>query len=103
MKITKEKFIEYMTALVHLDDMETRLANLIGEMSPECYPPCIDRLTYLPMRMIVDLTGDQENGWIGYWFYELDKGKKWKKGMIEDKGKDIKLKTLNDLWKILNS
>ena len=39
---------------------------------------------------------------ISYWIYELNMGKNWKKGMITDKdGKDIKLKTINDLYKEL--
>lgn len=40
--------------------------------------------------------------WISYFIYDLDCGKGWKPGTIIDSfGNDIKLKTVQDLWKLL--
>ena len=44
---------------------------------------------------------EDKNDWIGYYVYELDWGKNWKKGTITEKGKDVKLKTTSDLYNIL--
>lgn len=41
--------------------------------------------------------------WIGYYIYELDFGKKWKKEMVIIDKKDIKLKTHSDLYNLLTS
>ena len=46
---------------------------------------------------------NDESDWIGYWMWDLDFGKKWKEGMVADEyGKDIPLKTSDDLWNLLN-
>lgn len=45
---------------------------------------------------------DEANDWIGYYFYELDFGKKWCEGNVTDKeGNDIPLKTAENLYDIL--
>lgn len=47
-------------------------------------------------------TFNDENDWIGYFIYELDWGKSYKRGSIKDeKGKIIKLKTIKDLYNLL--
>lgn len=54
------------------------------------------------IELLSNLTND-ESDWIRYWIYELDFGKKWKLGTITEKDKsDVPLKTINDLWNILN-
>ena len=44
-----------------------------------------------------DLTGTD----IDYFIYELDYGKKWKKGTYIDNGKDVRLKTIDDLYDVI--
>lgn len=45
---------------------------------------------------------EDKNDWIGYWLYDLEYGNKYKPGMIKDKNKkNIKLKTVNDLYNLL--
>lgn len=42
------------------------------------------------------------DSWIGYWIYDLEYGKRYKKGFVTDKnGKNIKLKTIDDLYNLL--
>ena len=44
-----------------------------------------------------------KSDWISYWMWELDFGKKWKEGVLTDEyGKDIPLRTSDDLWNLLN-
>lgn len=53
-------------------------------------------------NMLTDIMGDVESGWIGYWLYELECGKRWKPGAVEDEdGKEVKLQTIQDLWNVL--
>ena len=53
--------------------------------------------------MVLDtITNDPNKDYsdISYFLYELDCGKGWKPGMVIDSdGKDIKLETIDDLWK----
>ena len=43
-----------------------------------------------------------ESEWIEYFIYELDFGKDYKKGCVTFEGKNVKLKTFEDLWNILD-
>lgn len=44
---------------------------------------------------------NDKDDWIGYWMWELDFGEKWMPGTVTKDGKDIPLKTIDDLWNIL--
>ena len=46
---------------------------------------------------------DDKDDWIGYFLWELDFGRKWKKHSVEINGKSVKLKSASDLWKLLNN
>ena len=41
------------------------------------------------------------NDWINYWLWELDMGKSYKKGGVILDGKDVPLKTIEDLYNII--
>ena len=44
---------------------------------------------------------NDEFDWISYWMWELNFGENWKPGTITENGKDIPLKTIDDLWNLL--
>ena len=44
---------------------------------------------------------DDKSDWIGYWLYDLDCGKFAKKNSVKMKGKNIPIKTLDDLYNII--
>ena len=53
-------------------------------------------------NMLVSIMGDEASGWIPFWLYELDCGKDWEPGSVEDdNGNEIKLQTIQDLWNVL--
>ncbi len=55
----------------------------------------------LALSLLEDATDDKFE-YLVYWIYDLECGKKWKKGKITDENnKDIKLKTIDDLIKVL--
>jgi len=59
---------------------------------------------YEPQRSILSLLEEWTNDnccWIEYFIYGLDWGKKWKVGTIMGNGEDIKLQTIEDLYKLL--
>lgn len=62
----------------------------------------IARMLDRSIQMLIDVMGDNDNGWIGYWLWELDAGKKWEPGDVEDdEGHEVKLQTVSDLWLVL--
>jgi hypothetical protein len=63
-----------------------------------------------PMGRLMDITinslmfaVNDEDSWIDHYIYELDFGRKYKKGCVKLNGKDFKLKTASDLWDLINS
>ncbi len=61
-----------------------------------------DRIDCL-VRIIQQLCDDTENDWIGYWLWELDNGKRAEKNTVVYNDKNIPIKTLNDLYNLLNN
>ena len=59
------------------------------------------------MDEVVDLLAyifkDEENKWIDYYVFELRCGEKYKRGDVQIDGKDVPLKTIGDLWNLLQS
>jgi len=54
-------------------------------------------------QLITELMHDRYD-YIGYYIYDLDWGKSWKKGSVTDKsGKDIPLKTFKQLYNHIKS
>lgn len=57
------------------------------------------------LNIIIEAMDDKETDWINYYIYELDWGRENDKLKVyaEDKVTEIPLKTLDDLYNILNS
>lgn len=48
------------------------------------------------------IMGDNDNDWISYWLWELNFGEDYRPGCVVDSdGKDIPLKTIDDLYDLL--
>ena len=45
--------------------------------------------------------GNDTNDWIGYFVWELDFGRDYTDGCVMINGKDVPLRTAEDLWNIL--
>ena len=56
------------------------------------------RVFDLPIDLVSDLMGDTD-GWISFWLFELERGKKFDEGSIVDRdGKPVSVKTIDDLY-----
>lgn len=54
------------------------------------------------IKILEDMFNDK-SGWISYYIWELEFGDKYVDGCITEKGKNIKLKGIDDLWNIINN
>ncbi len=53
---------------------------------------------------VLKLAVDDKNDWISYWIYDLNCGKDAKNKTVTNKqGKNIPIKTISDLWEIINN
>ena len=100
----KEQFIKTIEALQKQYEHDERVCDLLSEAYPESTIMPYDNSIII--NQILDFLksefNDQEDSIIEYFIYELDYGKKYKKGMVTDSdGSEIELKTANDLWDYL--
>lgn len=99
MKITKEYFIKTMQELQSLEKDIENVDKALKKLDPDFGGFYISRCTNLILDILKVAMNDKYE-WIDYYIFELDWGSKWHPGTVtENKGKkDIKLKTLEDLY-----
>lgn len=97
--LSKEKFIATINGLKDYDVFENELNDLIRKHG-EGYVILSD-VSFLLINTLEKMYED-DNGWISYFCYELEFGRKYKPGMIkESNGDEIKLQTPEDLYNFL--
>lgn len=100
--MNKEQFIELLTGvkeqMLHDEDCSKRLEKVFPDSS------CLYYNTSLVINKVLafvkEVMGDEEE-WIEYFIYELDWGRKYEEGYVTENDKVIPLKSLSDLYKIL--
>lgn len=100
--ISKEDFINAINGIERVYKYHEELNKFFRTNGTDGYiyqPDCIPTA----LKLLVLSTNDtEEDGWIDYFCFELDFGRKWKKGMVLDSdGADIKLETSADLYDFL--
>lgn len=106
MALTYEEFerhLEAIASIMRLQDGFYELLNEYNSKSLNCcdfiFPTLIDNVVDLLVLAMHD-----ESGWISYWVFDLDCGNEYRDGCAEDdEGNLIKLKTIEDLWRILTT
>lgn len=98
--MTKETFVSVMNGMKKTREKIQKIEDVLSETCEDSvYCPPSD--TNILLDLLSDLFIDK-NDWIGYFIYELDFGKRWKKGMItEEDGTDVKMETPFDLYDVL--
>ena len=93
-----KKFQEVKTEIKRINEVvySSSLNNSLDTM-----PIGIDALETLWLDTIEKAVND-DGDWISYWIYELDFGKKAKKGTVQDgDGKNLPIKTISDLYNLI--
>jgi len=99
--LTKKRFINYITTLKLIESDLHKVHIAFKKLDPDFGGFYLSRFSTLIIKVLQDAMQDKYD-YINYFIYELDYGKKWKKGMITRKnGEDVKLKTPEDLYNYL--
>ena len=92
------KFKDFMDKFVRNNDALDQISKLLGCSEKLYDTSCIDEA----VRLLEILCDDEEDGMISYWMWELDCGRKWHPGCVTYvNGNDIKLETVEDLYRYL--
>lgn len=102
--ITKELFISSIEALKKQYEHDRKCSEAFQVILPDDHVSLYDNhiLTNQLIKILVELTNDDQGEWIDYYIYELNFGEKWKEYKVMVKGKYFKLETPEELWELLN-
>lgn len=97
----RKKFITMIRELRMLKEAEDNLNKAFKIFEPDF--SCISFGRYETLILTaLEYAFKDKDGWISYFVYDLEFGKKWHKKCITDKdGKDIPLKNANDLYNLI--
>lgn len=103
--IAFEEFKIYIEEIKSIYDFENQLFKLCYTFNKQNYNRAsfeIPTLVETSINLLAELVNDKDE-WISYWFFELDCGKLSDDLTVEDEnGNNIPLKTIEDLWNIIN-
>jgi hypothetical protein len=100
--MSKGQFVACLLELKSIIDDTEQVHKAMKKLSPDFGGFYNERAETLVFNVLQDIFNDKENDWIGYFIYELEWGKKYRKGMIKSgKNEIIKLASLDDLYKLI--
>lgn len=98
MKISYEDFFDCISKIKDHCNKLNQYSKILNFDFVQDMQNVVDQLEYV----LTKLCDDEECGWISYWMWELDFGKKYYDGSVTDQdGEPIKLETIKDLWDML--
>jgi hypothetical protein len=99
--ISKEQFVGYIEELVELNTIAERANKEFRKLDPDFNFISFGRYGSLILKILKDAFNDTRDAWIEYWIYDLKFGKEYKEGSVTIDGKDITLKTADNLYDML--
>ena len=103
--MTKDLFTETISEIAKQHNHDRKCAEAFKVFLPNDYTSNYDN-HWLQNQLVkilqLEMNDNTEHSWIEYFMYELDFGRKWKKGNVIIKGKNVPLKNSHDLWDLLN-
>ena len=98
MKISIYNFFKYMEKIKQHDEVEDYIFSILSED----IATKVSTMASDYVDMLEEYCDDQQ-GWITYWIYELEFGEKWTESSVSINNVNIPLKTVEDLWNLLDS
>ena len=98
--LTKDQFVRVINDIKENEEKINRINDVLRENCEDAVY-CPPSLHHTLLDLLQELFNDELTDWIGYFIYDLDFGQKWEPGMVTDNGKDIPLKTAEDLYDLL--
>ena len=101
--ISKETFIEMIEFIKVRNDKQWEIHKLFSEEFTDAifWPYC--KYEEQLVKLLEEIMDDKENQWISYYCWEKDFGRDESLKITDKNGKDIPLKTSEDLWNILTN
>lgn len=99
--ITKTQFLAALDALAKQDREDGFISAHLQMICPESNVMYVTKYAQPALLDLLEIATHDADKWVSYWLYDLDHGKKYKPGTVKVYGKNVKLKTPDDLYKML--
>ena len=97
-ELTKEIFIKSMTTIREYYEL---IFNIEKFLQTDLFESGLYEISTTYAAVLETLCN---NDMVSYFMWDLEWGKNWKPGCVTDEdGNDIKLQTINDLWKVIEN
>lgn len=98
--LTKQQFMAAANAIISQLATDDKITESLKIFCHDSYPFYTTGLI-VPMIDLLRAASGDEDQWLSYWLFDLEQGAKHKRGTVKIDGKGFKLKTLDDVWKII--
>ena len=98
--MNKKQFNEILSKLVVIKKDEDNLNEAFQKFEPDWNRISFGRYEILVVKALKLAMEDKEE-WISYWVYDLNCGKDAKKNSVTVKGKNIPIKTIDNLYDLI--
>lgn len=99
---SKELFIETINEIQNQYDHDDKCSKAFATILSNDYTSCYDNHWLMnSLIKIIKIAMNDKDDWTDYYIWELNFGRKWKKGMVLVKNKDFKLQNADDLWNLI--
>lgn len=103
-QITFREFYDYINKIKQLEDFECEIHQLgRGCPNKEEFELRFPTMVCEIVELLEKIMNDTEDHWISYFIFDVDFGRKFKKGDITLNGKEINLYNYKDLWTLLTN
>ena len=108
--MNKELFIEAIEAIQKQVQLDIEVSKHLGKAFPDAFEANLLPKNHFLQNALLHVLQVEMNdlqlcehgqSWIEYFLWELNFGEEWKPGTVTENGKDIPLKTTDDLWNLL--
>lgn len=99
--ISKNQFFSALDALAKQDKEDSMISTHLQCICPESHVFYSTKYAQQALLTLLEIAVEDEDSWISYWLYDLQCGEKYKPGSVKIYGKNTRLKTPGDLWRIL--
>lgn len=98
--ITEKQFKNAAKAIIDQVNTDHKISEALKAFCPQSYAFYETTMLASMLELLAVSAGDEDR-WFDYWLFELEQGKKRKRGAVKIDGKCVGLKTLDDVWNII--
>lgn|GEM_PF-1614840 len=99
--LSRETFGKVIGLIREQHEIDRQVSDSLEKLSDTFITVNSSNKIYDALYLVLEEAMHDTSQWISWWIYEMDYGEKAKKGSVTMNGKDIPVKTIDDLYNLL--